>query len=190
MSRKIFTGLCVGMLTVGALGVLPMASAQTSVPVAGTATSTTLSGTVTVVNVDKRMLTIKTDEGRFVVLRVPPEVQRLDQIKIGNALTVTKTHLLLLDLVKGDAAAGVGVGKESSIIQGPETKPSGAIIDSVTIKGVVESVDREASTVTVRGPSEVRTFKVEDPALLDAVAPGDGVTATYATVIDGEVTFQ
>jgi len=167
-----------------------MASAQTSVPVAGAATSTTLSGTVTVVNVEKRMLTIKTDEGRFVVLRVPPEVKRLDQIKIGNALTVTKTQLLLLDLVKGDAPAGVGVDKESSMIQGPANKPSGAIIDSVTIKGVVESVDQKASTVTVRGPAEVRTFKVEDPALLDAVAPGDGVTATYATVIDGEVTFQ
>lgn len=190
MSKTIFTQLCVGVLTVGALGVLPVANAQMSVPVAGAATSTTLSGTVAVVNVEKRMLTVETDEGRFVVLRVPPEVQRLNQIKIGNALTVTKTQLLLLDLVKGDAAAGVGVGQESSMIQDPGVKPSGAIIDSVTIKGVVESVDREASTVTVRGPSEVRTFTVEDPALLDAVAPGDGVTATYATVIDGEVTFQ
>ncbi|WP_043754578.1 hypothetical protein [Imhoffiella purpurea] len=180
-------GAC--LLTAGTLSLATMAHAQT-LPVAGAAASTTLTGTVTVVNVEKRLLTIKTEDGRFEVLRVPPEVTRLDQIKIGNTLTVTQTKLVLIDLVKGVEAAGIGIEKDSAMIRDPGSKPSGAIVDTVTLKGVVESVDQDASTVTIRGPQQVRTFEVEDPALLNSVVPGDGVTVTYATIIDGGVTFE
>ncbi len=39
---------------------------------------TTLEGEVMVVNTDTRMMTIRTADGSFEVLHVPPEVTRLD----------------------------------------------------------------------------------------------------------------
>ena len=189
MSTNSIVKICASLLTAGTLGLAGITYAQ-SLPVAGAAASTTLTGTVTVVNAEKRLLTIETADGRFEVLRVPPEVTRLDQVKIGNTLTVTKTELVLIDLVKGENASGIGVEKDSAMIRDPGPKPSGAIVDTVTLKGVVESVDQDNSTVTIRGPQQVRTFNVEDPALLNSVAPGDGVTVTYANIIDGEVTFE
>ncbi|NKN32398.1 copper-binding protein [Marichromatium bheemlicum] len=160
------------------------------VPVTGAAITTELTGTVEVVNLDKRMLTIRTPEGEFVVLHVPEEVTRLDEVKIGNTLDVSKTEAVLVDLQKGSDAGTVGMTEEREIARDPGAKPAGAIIDTLTLYGKIEAVDREASTVTVRGPNRTQVFTVEDQALLDSVAPGDGVIATYITAIDGFITFE
>lgn len=167
------------------------AQAQTeTMPIAGAAASTQLTGTVTVVNQEKRMLTIRTADGRFEVLHVPKEVTRLNEIKIGNLLTITETEALLVDLKKGEGAGTIGMSKSTTTERDPGTKPSGAIIDTVTISGRVESLDKAASTVSIRGPNRLVSLKVEDPALLDSLAVGDGVEASYMRIISGDVTFQ
>ena len=89
---------CASILSL--LGATSVVCAETT-PVAGTAVSSELTGTVTVVNQEQRMLTIETPDGHFEVLHVPDEVQRLDDIKIGNKLTITETDLILVDLHKG-----------------------------------------------------------------------------------------
>ncbi len=159
-------------------------------PIVGSATSTGLSGTVTVVNQEKRMLTIETPDGHFEVLHVPDSVTRLDQVKIGNLLTITQTEAVLVDLIKGPGTAGVGRSQETLIEPDPGMKPSGAIVDTLSLRGVVESVDKAESTVTIRGPSRTLTFDVSDPALLETLAPGDGVEASYMRVVSGEFSFQ
>ena len=175
-------------LTLSLIGLLTAVRAET-LPVAGGAISTSLTGKVTVVNVEKRLLTLQTPEGRFEVLRVPPEVQRLDEIKIGNTLTITETELLLVDLQKGADAGGVGVSTESVIVRDPGDKPAGMMIDSLTITGTITALDKAKSTVTIQGPEEHITLKVEDPSVLDSVAMGDGVSASYARSISGVVEF-
>jgi hypothetical protein len=175
-------------MTLSLVGLLPIAQAET-LPVAGGAVSTSLTGTVTVVNVERRMLTIQTPEGRFEVLHVPAEVKRLDEIKIGNTLTITETELLLVDLQKGTDVGEPGVSSESVIVRDPGQKPSGMMIDSVTITGVVTALNKAKSSVTIQGPEEHITLKVKDPSVLDSVAVGDGVSASYMRAISGEVTF-
>ncbi|MBK1720575.1 hypothetical protein CKO27_23715 [Thiocystis violacea] len=176
-------------LTLSLVGALPMAQAET-LPVAGAAASTELTGTVTVVNQERRLLTIKTPEGRFEVLHVPDEVQRLDQIKIGNKLTITQTDLILVDLQKGADADAMGVTTQSTVVRDPGTKPAGMMIDSLTVTGVVRAVDAANSSVTIMTPEKPMTFKVKDPSVLDALAPGDSVSATYIRAISGEVRFR
>jgi hypothetical protein len=157
--------------------------------VAGSAVSTSLTGTVTVVNVDKRLLTIKTPEGHFEVLHVPAEVKRLDEIKIGNTLTITETELLLVDLQKGADVGEPGVSSESVIVRDPGDKPAGMMIDTLTVTGTITALDKAKSTVTIQGPEEHITLKVKDPSVLDSVAVGDGVSASYARSISGVVEF-
>jgi hypothetical protein len=161
-----------------------------TVPVAEVAVSSALTGTVTVVNQDKRMLTIKTPEGRFEVLHVPEEVKRLDEIKVGNTLTITETNLILVDLQKGPEGGSLGVTKDSAVFREPGEKPAGSIVEAMTINGIVESVDKAKSTVTIKGPESTMTFDVRDPAVLESVAPGDGVSASYVRAISGEVTSR
>jgi hypothetical protein len=175
-------------LTLSLVG-LPAAIHAETLPVAGGVVSTSVTGTVTVVNVEKRLLTIKTPEGRFEVLHVPAEVKRLDEIKIGNTLTITETELLLVDLQKGADVGGPGVSTQSTIVRDPGEKPSGMMVDSVTVTGIVTALDKAKSSVTIQGSDEHVTLKVEDPSVLDSVAVGDGVSASYMRAISGEVTF-
>ena len=178
---------CASILSL--LGATSVVCAETT-PVAGTAVSSELTGTVTVVNQEQRMLTIETPDGHFEVLHVPDEVQRLDDIKIGNKLTITETDLILVDLHKGADAGRMGVKTESSVVREPGAKPAGMMVDSVTVTGVIQSVDKATASVTIKAPEETMTFKVRDPAVLDLVAPGDSVSATYMRAISGEVKFR
>lgn len=182
--------LSVGLVAACLAITTPASAEPETIPIMGAATATALTGTVTVVNQEKRMLTIKTPEGRFVVLHVPDGVKRLDAVKIGNLLTITKTEAVLVDLKKGKGAATIGMSQKSTLEQDPGTKPSGAIVDTTTLSGRVESVDKAKSTVTIQGPRDRVTMRVEDPAVLESLAPGDGVQATYMRVISGDVKFQ
>lgn len=175
-------------LTLSLIGLSATIQAET-LPVAGGAISTSLTGKVTVVNVEKRLLTLQTPEGRFEVLRVPPQVKRLNEIKIGNTLTITETQFILVDLQKGADVGEPGVSSESVIVRDPGDKPAGIMIDSLTVTGTITALNKAKSTVTIQGPEEHITLKVEDPSVLDSVAVGDGVSASYARSISGAVKF-
>lgn len=170
---------------------VPAAFAETeTIPLTGALLTSELSGTVTIVDLERRMLTIRTAEGRFEVLHVPDEVTRLNKVKIGNKLTISQTDAIVVDLQKGKDAGSIGVDKETTTEREPGNKPAGTIINTLTLSGRVEAVDKAKSTVTVRGPEKTVTFSVRDPALLNSVKPGDGVVATYMHVMRGEVKFQ
>ena len=150
------SNLFVCLATAGLLG-LSAAQADTA-PVAGAAVSSELTGKVTIVNLDKRLLTIETPDGRFEVLHVPPEVTRLDKVKIGNRVTIDKTEVVLLSLQKKGAGAPVGVTQGSSFTEAPGRKPAGTLVDSLTVTGVITAVDRAKSGITVQVPLECVCF--------------------------------
>jgi hypothetical protein len=178
-------------LSAGGL-VLPSAGLAevTVIPVTGTEVTTELTGTVEVVNLERRMLTIRTPDGRFQVIHVPEEVKRLNEIKIGNRLTITETEAVLVDLVKGPEAAAVGATQESFVERESGARPAGVMVDTLTLYGRVESIDKTKETVTVRGSEEAVELKVNDRALLDEVSVGDGVVATFVRSVRGKVEFR
>lgn len=75
------------------------------------------------------------------------------------------------------------------IVRDPGDKPAGIMIDALTVTGTITALDKAKSTVTIQGPEEHITLKVEDPSVLDSVAVGDGVSASYARSISGVVEF-
>jgi Cu/Ag efflux protein CusF len=177
-------------LSLGAVALAPQALADTTTPVAGAASVKEITGTVTVVDKTTRKMTIKTPEGVFEVLSIPPEVKRIDEIKIGDKLTVTETEAVLVDIEKGRDAGSMGAIGETTVEPEPGRKPAGTIVEKLTLYGKVVGVDRAASKVTVRGPNQTVTLKVQDPAILDDLKPGDGVVATYVRAITGKVEMQ
>jgi hypothetical protein len=49
----------------------------------------TLSGTVEAIDHGRRILSIKTDDGKFETLEVPQSAKRFDELKIGDKLLTT-----------------------------------------------------------------------------------------------------
>jgi len=161
-----------------------------SQPVVAEAMETTIEGEVMVVNTDTRLMTLKTAEGEYKVLHVPPEVERLDQIKIGDMVSITETTTALIELQTGRDAGAMGAEGDTAVDAAPGEKPAGSITDTLTLYGKVVGVDKAAGTVTIKGAETTRVFPVEDKALLDELKVGDGVVARFRNVISGEVTVK
>ncbi len=159
-------------------------------PVAAEAMETTIEGEVMVVNPDTRLMTLKLADGSYQVLHLPPEVKRIDEIKIGDMVSITETTTALIELQTGRDAGAMGAEGSTETERAPGDKPAGSITDTLTLYGKIVGVDKAAGTVTVKGAERTRVFPVEDKALLDELKVGDGVVARFRNVISGEVTVK
>ena len=184
--HKLSTLAFAGALVLGTSFTATLAFAE-SVPVAAGKAAGEITGTVTIVNVEKRMLTIQKPDGHFQVIHIPEEVRRIDEIKINDKLTISYLEAVAVDLKKraGDAAPSAVATKK--IDREASRKPAGSMVETLTISGTVEAVNRSASTVTVRGPENRVTLTVQDPSLLEGVAAGDGVEVTYMKAVAAKV---
>jgi hypothetical protein len=187
--RKTPLGLALAcLLSGGAVTLSPGALAEvTVIPVTGAELSEQLTGIVTIVNLERRMLTIRTPEGRFEVIHVPPEAKRLNEVRIGDRLTITESQAVLVDLVKGSRKVAVGATSESFVEREQSRRPAGAIVDTLTLRGRVEAIDKAKRTIRVKGAQETVEISVNDLALLDEIAVGDGVMATFVHSVRARV---
>lgn len=161
----------------------------TITPIQAVAVESEVSGEVTVVNTETRMLTIRKDDGVFEVLHAPPEVKRLDEIKIGDRLTLTKSASALIELEQGRDAGAMGAIAKTEVQRDTGSTPGGSITDKVTIYGQILGVDPDAGIVTVKGPNGTETYQAADKSLLTKlnVKQGDGVIVTIRSEISGEI---
>jgi hypothetical protein len=159
-------------------------------PVRAEVTEASLEGEVMVVNTDTRLMTLKTPDGTYEVLHVPPEVQRLDEIKIGDKVTITETTAALIELQSGRDAGAMGAVGDVQVQGLPGDKPAGSIAESMTLYGKIVDVSKAAGTVTVQGADSTQVFPVQEPVRLDEVKVGDGVVVKYRRVVTGEVTVN
>lgn len=185
-TKAVFPALLGAVLGVAAM--LPVQAQEVS-PLAGAGQIVEITGIVEAIDPATRLMTLKTPDGTFEVMHVPPEVKRIDQIKIGNKVTITEIEAVAIDIEKGKDAGSMGVVPETTVESIPGDKPAGTITEKLTIYGKVEAVDKAASRLRVRGPKKTLTLEVEDPAMLDEMAPGDGVVVTYVRKITGKVEF-
>jgi Cu/Ag efflux protein CusF len=146
-----------------------------------------LQGEVMVVNTETRLMTLKDADGVYHVLHVPPQVSRIDQIKIGDKVTITEVSSALIGLTPTDAGTPIAMDTSIEVDRDAGSKPSGTMTETLTVTGEIIGVNKATGTVTVKGPNATRTFDVDDPALLAGVKVGDGVIAKFRNVIVGEV---
>jgi Cu/Ag efflux protein CusF len=170
------------------LGPVMLAAQDAGVPVAAGAVTQEITGTVVVVNPQARMLTIRQPDGVFQVIHVPDAVQRLDEIRINDTLTIDFVEAIAIDLQKGEAAAGApGAVATRDVDREGGRLPAGSIQETITLVGIVEAVNAAASKVTIRGPENTVSVNVRDPALLADVKVGDSVTLTYISAVAASV---
>jgi Cu/Ag efflux protein CusF len=185
--QKNLPRLALGALLTAGAALSGVAFSQAVEPVVAEISGSQLAGEVMVVNTETRLMTLKDADGVFHVLHVPPAVNRIDQIKIGDKVTITEISSALIGLTPADAGTPMAMDMTTDVDRDSGRKPSGTMTETLTVTGEIIGVNKAAGTVTVKGPNATRTFDVDDPALLEGVKVGDGVIAKFRNVIVGEV---
>lgn len=162
-----------------ALLALPVAHAQEK---AGGVAAAAAETVVTVVDVDReaRTVTVMGPEGGLTTINVPPEAQNLDQVVPGARFRVTYLASVALALRKGSGAASSSQGKTVRLAPKGDT-PGGAVVSVREVNAVVEKIDRDKRTVTVRGPEGgPRELQVDESVkAFDQVNVGDTITVQF-----------
>jgi hypothetical protein len=135
-----------------------------------------------------RTLTLWGGQGRVVDLIASDEVRNFGQIRVGDDVTVVYTEALTLELKKSRGTLSAS-GRESALRAAPGQKPAGALGQEVRVLADVVAVDRQNSTVALKGPrGNTVELKVGNPAHLKRVKVGDQVEAVYAQAVAMTIT--
>jgi hypothetical protein len=172
------------LASLAAAVLLAVACAQTPKPVTVTDT-VTATATVEAIDQVARTATLRTADGRTMVVRAGPEVRNFDQVKAGDRLRISYTEALAAEVIK----PGTGV---TSVTPTMSRAPAGTMPSAaakLATQGVVkvQSVDAANNRVTVTGADGVPvTLNVRDAQaqqFIRGLKAGDEVQLTYTEVI-------
>jgi len=142
-----------------------------------------LSAAVTAINTAKRVITLKTQDGKSQDIELGPEVRNFAQIKVGDRVKVKAHESLTLELLKGGAGDPTRMDSSDEAKAKTGAKPGAGAADRVVVIADVVAVDRATSTVKVKGPNRTMTLEVRDPAQLKLIEVGDRIKGTYEIAV-------
>ena len=142
-----------------------------------------VTATVSAIDVATRMVTIVGPDGKSFVVQAGKEVRNLDQLKVGNKVTVEYYEGLVAEIARPGAAPDE-VKMSGAVARAPlGERPAGAVGEAITATVVIEYVDTLRNVVHFKGPlGKTRIVKVMRPQfreMLKTLKPGDQVTLTY-----------
>jgi hypothetical protein len=140
----------------------------------------TLAGTVETIDHVKRVLNIKTADGKFETVDVPQSAKRFDELKVGDKVSATYNNNVSVRLKPpGEAAVDTASGTST---MGQEVRPGGTMAVERTMTATVDTIDKSASSITFVGPNGWKySRRVVDPTVLDTLKVGDRVDITWNT---------
>lgn len=159
--------------------------ADGSVTASGSATAV---ATITAIDAANRKITLKGAGGKVTDMTVGDEARNFDQLRVGDKVTVQYNEALTVSLKKGSGPLSMN---EKPIEQRAEAgaKPGGTVGREVTVVAQVVAVNKDAKTVSVKGPKgHVVDLVVEDPDQLKNIKKGDRVQAVYTEAVAVSVT--
>ena len=157
--------------------------AQTALPTH----TVTLAGTVETIDHGKRIVNIKTADGKFQAVDVPPSAKRFDELKVGDKVSVMYNNNVSVR-PKPPGEPPVDTGSKTSTM-GEEVRPGGMTSVQRTVTATVESIDKNASSITFVGPGGWKYSRhVVDPAVFEKVKVGDQADISWNT--DLKVTVE
>jgi hypothetical protein len=148
-----------------------------------------MTATVEAVYLPTRMVVLRDDHGGEAAVVVGPEVQNLEQVEVGDKVTVSYYQGIAAAVKKPGESAGSTEPEvaQSEVRAGPGQRPAGAIGQAVTATVTIESVDTSLDTVTFRRPDGiVRTVAIQSPEgrkFIHQLRRGDQVEVTYTEAL-------
>jgi hypothetical protein len=142
-----------------------------------------MTATVVAVDMQKRIVTLKGEDGQIKDIKVGEEAVNLPQVKVGDIVTVKYFESIAVEVLKPGTVAGAGE-KEAIVRAKPGEMPGGMAAREVTVTATVTAIDKQKGTITLKGPEgKLNTVKVQDPANLDKVKVGDDLMITYTEAL-------
>jgi Cu/Ag efflux protein CusF len=146
----------------------------------------TVTATVEAIDVAKREVTLKGPEGNLVTLTVGEKVQRLNEVKKGDQVTVEYYIGIAGELrpptEEEKAQPYVVLDEEARATK--ESAPAGAVARTVRVVATVEALDLPSQTVTLKGPmGRYLTVRVDDLSKLSKAKLGDTVVVVAAEAL-------
>jgi Cu/Ag efflux protein CusF len=148
----------------------------------------TVSATVTEVDAAKGYVTLKGPKGNELPLKVGPEVRNLDQVKVGDKVTVKYLESLSLTLMKGGKALRGSEESAAGARTPAGSLPGGAVAAQLEVTADVIGVDAKNQIVTLKGPKQTVEMRVQDPKQLKLIKVGDQIQAVYTEAMAVSVT--
>jgi hypothetical protein len=140
----------------------------------------TLAGIVEKIDKEKRVVTIKTPDGNFQTIDVPPSAKRFDELKVGDKVSITYNNTVSARL-KPPGEPPVDTST-STTTAGQGERPGGAASMERTVTATISAIDTSAQSITFTGPNGWKySRRVVDPAVLEKVKVGDKVDITSDT---------
>ena len=102
----------------------------------------TVAGTVETIDKNKRLLQIKTADGKFVAVDVPAGAKRFDELKVGDKVKATYNNNVLVR-VKAPGEAAIDTAGTASTM-GKEARPGGAAMMMRTMTATIADIDKSA----------------------------------------------
>jgi hypothetical protein len=140
----------------------------------------TISGTVETIDHAKRVVNIKTSDGKYHTMDVPADAKRFDEVKVGDKVSATYNNTVSARL-KPPGEAPVDTGSATSTA-GQGARPGGTAVIERTLTATIDAIDKSAPSITFIGPNGWKySRRVVDPSILDKVKVGDKVDITWDT---------
>ncbi len=133
------------------------------------------------VDQEKRLLTVKNADGESTTLKVPEEIKRLAEVKVGDTINIAYYRSIAYELrapteeEKQNPGSLFGAAAKADADQTPGVGALG-MAHAVT---TIEKIDLENHLVTLKGPAGNQLqVEVKDAEVLKGLKPGDTVAVT------------
>ena len=139
-------------------------------------------GTITDIDYSNREVTLQDPQGRIETFAVDKTVQRFNEAKVGDKVSVDYYFGFNAEVRKPTAEEEQNplVVLEATGRAEPDAAPAGLSMRQIRAVVTIEGLDRAKETVTVKGPrGKYWVARVADPSRLDQVHIGDTIVMTF-----------
>ena len=184
MKRETFKvrHLCWALLS---LGLAIPALAQEKL-IAENAALISVTATVEAIDLKLREVSLKGPLGNVVTLTVDKKVKRLDEVKVGDAVTADYYVSFAAELRKPtpeEETNPIAVATAGAKAP-PESAPAAGGARWIRAVTTIEGLDRPTGTITVKGPlGRYVTARVADPSWLTQPRIGETIVVTYTEAL-------
>ena len=176
-------------LVTTALGVTALVDAAVAQESAYVDNSEEVTATVTAIEPETRLLTLRSEDGRELVVEAGDKVRNFEQIEVGDRVDVTFYEALVAEVT--DAPPTSAAGGQPVVVDSRRAplgeKPGGAVTMVYTAVVTIDAVDPETNRVKFTGPGgQPREVMVQSPAMqkfIKTLSPGDRVQVTYGEAL-------
>ncbi|MCG3117150.1 MAG: copper-binding protein [Candidatus Manganitrophus sp. SA1] len=152
------------------------------------AEKTTVTATVKAIDKAARLVTLQTPDGQTKTIQVPEEARNLDQVKVGDKVTIDYLQTVAVNIRK--AGEPKPPSERAMVEVAPKgEKPSGRMVTTREMTANVEAVDPDKHTVTLKGPEgNTETLSVDPRVDLGKINVGDKVDVQFTEAVALNVT--